>query len=135
MGSGASVADAKKEEVEPAPRRAAEDDVQFKDEQSIAPRNVEEEKTSRQVSANYVSIPYSLETRCISTAFCMNAGWAARHYPGDPDTTSMNLIPFQEEPASHVIEISSGEENDTEIQDEAVEEIETMFKKTMAVSR
>ncbi|KAG5830748.1 hypothetical protein ANANG_G00313890 [Anguilla anguilla] len=84
MGSAASVADAKKEEVEPVPCRAPGDDAEFKDDKSIAPHNVEEEETSRQ------------------------------------------------EPTSHAIEISSSDESITEMQDEAVEEIETMFKKTMA---
>ncbi|XP_061085066.1 kinesin-like protein KIFC3 [Conger conger] len=85
MGSAASVSDAKKEEVEVAPRRVAEeDDAQVKDEQSVAPHNVEEEQTSR-----------------------------------------------QEEPASHVVDISSSEENDAETQDEAGEEIETLLRKTM----
>ncbi|KAJ8411274.1 hypothetical protein AAFF_G00172800 [Aldrovandia affinis] len=36
-----------------------------------------------------------------------------------------------EDPTSHAIEISSSDESNTEVLDEAVEEIETMFKKTM----
>ncbi|KAJ8373737.1 hypothetical protein SKAU_G00043170 [Synaphobranchus kaupii] len=89
MGSAASVADAKNEEVESVLHRAGEDqrtdDVECKDVLSIAPHNVEEGKTVR-----------------------------------------------QEEPTSHAIEISSSDESNTELQDEGVEEIETMFKKTMA---
>ncbi|KAI1882229.1 hypothetical protein AGOR_G00248540 [Albula goreensis] len=47
------------------------------------------------------------------------------HHMGKEKTTR------EEEPESHVIDMSSSDESNTELQDEAVEEIETMFKKTM----